>query len=126
MNWRALGEWIIDFVKALRSGHGKFYAWTFAGGMILASGPAWWTDTASSIAIAAIERVFDIHVSDSSKNITDFQSYIIIVFGFMIIVCSIIGFHFHGARQAVSVSLDVKNDEIAVSISKLATLDDLL
>ena len=89
INWSSIGAWIIDLIKALRGGPGRFYAYTFAAGMIAIGGAPWWAPLADFLIRSATGNV------DGTKlpEITQVSPWFVAGCGFTICLLSMFFFH---------------------------------
>jgi len=92
INWKAVGAWLIDIVKAFRGGPGRFYAYTFAAGMAALVGAQWWAPILDAAATWAIEY-FRGSALEADDKISRVPPLLIALSGLFISLLSIALFH---------------------------------
>lgn len=93
INWASIGAWIIDLVKALRGGPGRFYAYTFAAGMIAITGAPWWAPVAEYIANLLLESLTGETANATEGIAPEVSPWFIATSGLAISLLSMLGFH---------------------------------
>lgn len=121
-NWKAISSFILDLVRALRGGPGRFYSYTFAAGIVLLTGMAWWEPFAEFLAQKAVEQFADDGTQQAAIDPTNLPSWAVSVFGFVICLGSMYGFH--KAITTKGITVDDMEGYVAVEIPEGQLLRD--
>lgn len=131
VDWAAIGAWIIDLVKALRGGPGRFYAYTFATGMIAITGAPWWAPFAEHLTGLILEYLTGEPASAADGITPEVSPWFIAISGLVICLFSMLGSYrvmtqngFRAEKDEISQE-EGSRDENAL-LEKAADLQSLL
>ena len=130
-DWAAIGAWIIHLVKVLRVGPGRFYAYTFAAGMIAITGAPWWAPVAEHLAGLFLEYLTGEPASAFGGIAPEVSPWFIAISGLAICLLSMLGFHRvmtkTGLRtEQAEISLEEGSSAEQTLLEKAADLQSLL
>lgn len=133
-DWRSVGAWIIDLVRALRGGPGRFYGYTFAAGMIAITGAPWWAPIAEHVADSIIRQFSGEPNRIGGQNLSQVSPWFIASGGFVICLLSMLGFqkiqirslNGHPHSEQAGSSADKDDSVEAAKLNMAADLQSLL
>ena len=115
---------MVDLVRAFRGGPGRFYAYTFAAGMVALTGAPWWAQLAEYLAKLTIQNLSGGSSGSSVGDVNQVSPLFIAVCGIAICLLSMYGFH--KANTSSSQEVDEKEGHFGVVIPEGAHLGDAL
>lgn len=121
IDWASIGTWIIDLVKALKGGPGRFYAYTFAAGIIAITGAPWWAQIAEYLASLLIGWFSGEAEKSGTEGLTQVSPWFIASSGLVICTLSMLGFY---KIQMYSILKSTQRDQVEGSSEKERSVEE--